>query len=129
MGSFQGRPFADAALRCDRVTHVISCTRPSRFSACNIEKLGMGLGTRLVKSRKRCFHYYYACCILLLMYLILTQDNKLPGQFLYCPCCKVDKNVELKLVPGRGEPCHHCPHSGLICYAVAMGMGASTRSR
>ena len=27
--------------------HVISCTRPSRFSACNIEKLGMDLGTRL----------------------------------------------------------------------------------
>ena len=26
--------------------HVISCTRPSRFLACNIEKLGMGLGTR-----------------------------------------------------------------------------------
>ena len=47
MGSFQRRPFADAALRCDRVTHVISRTRPSCFSACNIEKLGMGLGTRL----------------------------------------------------------------------------------
>ena len=50
MGSFQRRPFADAALRCDRVTHVISRTRPSRFSACNIEKLGMGLGTRLAES-------------------------------------------------------------------------------
>ena len=50
MGSFQRRPFADAALRCDRVTHVISRTRPSRFSACNIEKLGMGLGTRLYNS-------------------------------------------------------------------------------
>ena len=54
MGSFQGpgRPFADAALRCDRVTHVISRTRPSRFSACNIEKLGMGLGTRLGKPHR-----------------------------------------------------------------------------
>ena len=29
------------------VVHVISCTRPSPCSACNIEKLGMGLGTRL----------------------------------------------------------------------------------
>ena len=27
--------------------HVILCTRPSCFSVCNIEKLGMGLGTRL----------------------------------------------------------------------------------
>ena len=49
MGSFPGRPFTDATLRCDRVTHVISRTRPSRFSACNIEKLGMGLGTRLTE--------------------------------------------------------------------------------
>ena len=32
------------------VTHVISPPRPSHFSACNIEKLGMGLGTRLVHS-------------------------------------------------------------------------------
>ena len=53
MGSFQRRPFADAALRCDRVTHVISRTRPSRFSACNIEKLGMGLGTRLQSTHNK----------------------------------------------------------------------------
>ena len=32
------------------VYHVTSRTRPSRFSACNIEKLGMGLGTRLYKN-------------------------------------------------------------------------------
>ena len=28
-------------------SHVISRTRPSRFSVCNIENLGMGLGMRL----------------------------------------------------------------------------------
>ena len=53
MGSFQGWPFADAALRCDRITHVISRTRPSHFSACNIEKLEMGLGTRLAAKAKK----------------------------------------------------------------------------
>ena len=32
----------------DKIGHVTSDTRPSHFSACNIEKLGMGLGvTRL----------------------------------------------------------------------------------
>ena len=31
--------------------HAISRTRPSRFSACNIENLGMGLGTRLTELR------------------------------------------------------------------------------
>ena len=35
------------------VTHVISHTRPSRVSACNIEKNGCGLGTRLPKSHIR----------------------------------------------------------------------------
>ena len=38
------RPFSYVALRDDRVTHVISRIRPSRFSACNIEKLGIGPG-------------------------------------------------------------------------------------
>ena len=33
--------------RVSDVKHVQTCTRPSRFSACNIEKLGKGLGTRL----------------------------------------------------------------------------------
>ena len=35
------------ALRNDYIT---KSTRPSRFSACNIEKTGKGLGTRLVKT-------------------------------------------------------------------------------
>ena len=34
-------------LHTDKIGHVTSDTRPSRFSACNIEKLGMGLETRL----------------------------------------------------------------------------------
>ena len=34
-------------LHMDKISHVTSDTRPSRSSACNIEKLGMGLGTRL----------------------------------------------------------------------------------
>ena len=34
-------------LHMDKIGHVTSDTRSSRFSACNIEKLGMGLGTRL----------------------------------------------------------------------------------
>ena len=34
-------------MTCEGVTHVISRTRPSHFTACNIEKLGMGLGMRL----------------------------------------------------------------------------------
>ena len=37
MSSFQRRPFADAALRGDHITHVISRARPSRFSVYNIE--------------------------------------------------------------------------------------------
>ena len=41
------------------VTHVISHTRPSRFSACNIEKTGCGLGTRL------CILQFYHRCIAL----------------------------------------------------------------
>ena len=35
-------------LHTDKIGHVTSDTRPSRFSVCNIEKLGMGLGTRLI---------------------------------------------------------------------------------
>ena len=34
-------------LHTDKISHVTSDTRPSCFSACNIENLGMGLGTRL----------------------------------------------------------------------------------
>ena len=34
-------------LHTDKIGHVTSDTRPSRFSVCNIEKLGMGLGMRL----------------------------------------------------------------------------------
>ena len=34
-------------LHKDKIGHVTSDTRPSHFSACNIEMLGMGLGTRL----------------------------------------------------------------------------------
>ena len=34
-------------LRTDKINHVTSDTRPSCFSACNIEKLEMGLRTRL----------------------------------------------------------------------------------
>ena len=34
-------------LYTDKIGHVTSDTRPSHFSACNIEKLGMGLGMRL----------------------------------------------------------------------------------
>ena len=34
-------------LHTDKIGHVTSDTRLSHFSACNIEKLGMGLGTRL----------------------------------------------------------------------------------
>ena len=35
-------------LHTDKLGQLTSDTRPSRFSACNIEKLGMGLGTRLL---------------------------------------------------------------------------------
>ena len=44
--------FASCHINIDHhdMPHVTSRTRPSsRFSVCNIEKLGMGLGTRLVK--------------------------------------------------------------------------------
>ena len=41
--------FASCHITIDHhdMPHVTSHTRPSRFSACNIEKLGMGLGVRL----------------------------------------------------------------------------------
>ena len=32
-------------------SHLISDTRPSHFSACNIEELGMGLGMRLLATK------------------------------------------------------------------------------
>ena len=42
--------FASCNVNIDHVTpHATSHTMPSHFSVCNIERLGMGLGTRLVR--------------------------------------------------------------------------------
>ena len=50
MDARSGHPLvADSALRA----HVISDTRPSPFSACNIEKVGIGLGTRLCANQSQ----------------------------------------------------------------------------
>ena len=40
------------ALHNDHVMHMISCTKPCHSSVCNIEKLGIGLGTRLSQQDK-----------------------------------------------------------------------------
>ena len=41
MASFSNRPFERVPLRNHGVCHTTSDTRPSRFSACNIEKMGV----------------------------------------------------------------------------------------
>ena len=41
MGSFTKQPFCSHGMTYDDGVHVRSCTRPSPFSACNIENVGV----------------------------------------------------------------------------------------
>ena len=47
IATFSRRPFQHVALRNNDICHTTSDTRPSRFSACNIEKLGVAWRARL----------------------------------------------------------------------------------
>ena len=50
-GQLHKATFGPHCMTCACINHVISRARPSCFSACNIEKLRMGLGTGLVKHK------------------------------------------------------------------------------
>ena len=66
-------------LHMDKISHVTSDTRPSRFSVCNIEKLGMSLGTRLLTLTLTHSHINYIVTLTHTHKLIhtMTQENRM----------------------------------------------------
>ena len=90
------------------VPRIISHTRPSRFSACNIDKLGMGLGTRLTcKTDIHMDWFYYIMFILLHIHnMILSTVHTTTS-----PCTPVITSSSNLSQAGLVSPSGSTPHS------------------